>query len=262
VDLGLTGRAYFVTGGSRGIGRAVVALLLDEGASVATCARGAAGLDELAAALHPSHRERLITHPADVCDPGAVRAAVATAERRLGRLDGLVVNAGAGSTGGVLETPYERWVDQYEVKVGAALHTVAAAVDLLKGSDSARIVIVNGITARAPEPAMAAVSAARAALLNLSRSLAVELAPDSILVNAVNVGVISTDRQRARHAASTPDVPYEEWCAAEARRRGILLGRLGEPEEVAPVIALLLSPAASYLTGTSIDVAGGGGGYL
>jgi NAD(P)-dependent dehydrogenase (short-subunit alcohol dehydrogenase family) len=190
------------------------------------------------------------------------RRTCATPAQRFGRLDGVVVNAGAGSSGGVLDSPYRDWADQYEIKVGAALHTIGPAIEALTRSDAARIVIVNGVTARAPEPAMAAVSAARAALLNLSRSLALELASVRILVNAVNIGVISTDRQRERHARTAPNVPYDQWCTAQARERGVPLGRLGEPEEVAAVVALLLSPAASYVTGTAIDVAGGYGGHL
>ncbi|HEX5595383.1 MAG TPA: SDR family oxidoreductase [Micromonosporaceae bacterium] len=262
MDLELAGRAYYVTGGSRGVGRAVVRRLLAEGARVATCARNEAGLAELTRATSPAHRDQLVTQRVDVRDAPALRAAVAEAVARLGRLDGVVVNAGAGSPGRALATPPEVFAEQFDIKIRSALATVHAALDSLRRSDSGRVVVINGVTARAPEPEMAAVSASRAALLNLARSLAVELAPDRILVNAVNLGVILTGRQRARYAAAASTVPFEQWCGEEAARRGALLGRMGTPEEVAPIVALLLSPLSSYVTGAFIDVAGGGGGGL
>ncbi|GGK90078.1 SDR family oxidoreductase [Nocardia jinanensis] len=260
MDLRLAGRAYYVTGGSRGIGRAIAELLLAEGASVATCARGAAGLGELRAALSSEHRDRLLTQTVDVADAAALGRAVGTAADRFGRLDGVVANAGAGVSGGVLTTPDTEWQDQFRVKVMSVLNLVTPAVLALQRSDAGRVVVVNGVTAHAPEASMAAVSAARAAVANLTRSLAVELAPSGVLVNAISLGAIVTDRQRARYDASGAAEPFADWCVSEATRRGVLIGRLGTPREVAPVAALLLSPLCSYVTGSSVDVSGGSGG--
>jgi NAD(P)-dependent dehydrogenase (short-subunit alcohol dehydrogenase family) len=192
-----------------------------------------------------------------VRDRAATHAFVAEAVARFGRLDGVVANAGAGATGGILDTPAAVWRDQYDIKLAGVLNIVEPSVDHLAGSDGAAVVLVNGVTAHAPDPDMAAVSAARAAVGAVAAMLAKTLAPQGIRVNTVNLGAIRTDRQVARHAESGTDMDFDEWCAGEARRRGIPAGRFGLPEEVAPVVALLLSPLSSYVLGASVDVSGG-----
>ncbi|MCL2471926.1 MAG: SDR family oxidoreductase, partial [Propionibacteriaceae bacterium] len=250
------GRAYYVTGVSRGIGQAIALALLDEGALVAGCARDARALEVLRDGLPENWKDRLITTVADVGDAPGLTQAVVAAASEFSRLDGVVANAGIGVTGGVLSTSAADWDEQLHTKVHSVLNLVTAALPMLRSSDAARIVVINGVIAHYPEPPMAASSAGRAAVASLTRLLAVELAPD-ILVNSVNLGAIATDRQRDMFRDSGSSGTFDQWAQSEAIRRGILLGRLGDADEVAPMIAMMLSPLSSYLTGTSIDISGG-----
>jgi NAD(P)-dependent dehydrogenase (short-subunit alcohol dehydrogenase family) len=148
------------------------------------------------------------------------------------------------------------WREELEGKV-SVLNPIRAALPHLRESHHPRVVNISAVTAREPERDLLAVSTARAAVSNLSRGLAAELVQDGILVNTVSLGVIATGRAHERHERDDPELSFEEWATLEARNRGIPLGRLGEPEEVAVTIAFLLSPLVSYCSGTTIDVAGG-----
>lgn len=119
------------------------------------------------------------------------------------------------------------------------------------------MVNVNVILARQPEAWLAATSAARAALLNLSSTLATELADDAVRVNSVCLGLVDTGQWRRRYEDADTEGSFTEWSAQLATQRGISLGRLGVPEDTAAPIVWLLSSRASYITGASIDVGGG-----
>ncbi|GAA2309190.1 SDR family oxidoreductase [Streptomyces kunmingensis] len=254
MDLGLADRTYVVTGGSSGVGLATVRALLDEGAHVATCGRDAERLERIGA------HERLFTAVCDVRDADAVRGFVDTAAEAFGgRLDGLVNNAGQSRMKRLHETTPDDWRDELELKFAGVLNPLQAARSLLKASDAASVVNVNAVLAKQPEPRLITTSAARAGILNLSKSLATELAADGIRVNSVCLGLIDTGQWTRRHAAADSGLPYEDWQAELAADRGIALGRLGRAEEVAYAVLTLLAPRASYITGTSIDVCGGVG---
>lgn len=257
MDLGLSDRTVLVTGGSSGVGLATVRALLDEGARVATCGRDADRLAKAAAGLGGG--DRLLTGVCDVRDADAVREFTARAADIFGSVDGLVNNAGQSRMKGLDDSTAEDWRDELELKFAGVLNPVHAARPHLAASDAASIVNVNAVLAKQPEPRLITTSAARAGILNLSKSLATELAPEGIRVNSVCLGLIDTGQWTRRHAAADSGLSYEDWQAELAADRGIALGRLGRAEEVAYAIVALLSPRASYTTGTSIDVCGGVG---
>lgn len=257
MDLGLSDRTVLVTGGSSGVGLATVRALLDEGARVATCGRDADRLAKAAAGLGGG--DRLLTGVCDVRDADAVREFTTRAADTFGSIDGLVNNAGQSRMKGLDESTAEDWRDELELKFAGVLNPLHAARPHLAASDAASVVNVNAVLAKQPEPRLITTSAARAGILNLSKSLATELAPEGIRVNSVCLGLIDTGQWTRRHAAAESGLSYEDWQAELAADRGIALGRLGRAEEVAYAIVALLSPRASYTTGTSIDVCGGVG---
>ncbi|MET9328242.1 SDR family oxidoreductase [Tsukamurella sp. NPDC003166] len=260
MDLELRGRTFVVSGASSGIGLATARRLLGEGANVCGFARD---LDRLRGALTSAADtagaadggSRLLLRAGDARVPAEVDSIVAAAADAFGGVDGVVANTGTGVAAGVGAEPAV-WREQFDTKIVAAIALIESARSWLARARGV-IVLVNGVTAHHPDPQMAPVGAARAALANYAASLGAELASVDVRVVAVNVGVIATERQRARHLRSGSPLDYDEWRVAEARRRGIPLGRMGRPEEVADTIAFLLSPRSAYTTGTSIDIAGG-----
>lgn len=258
MDLGLADRTIVVTGGSSGVGLATVRALLDEGARVATCGRDADRLDKAAARLGAAPG-RLLTGVCDVRDAPAVRGFVLRAAEQFCGIDGLVNNAGRSRMKGLDESTAEDWRDELELKFAGVLNPLHAARPYLAASNVASIVNINAVLAKQPEPRLITTSAARAGILNLSKSLASELAADGIRVNSVCLGLVDTGQWTRRHAAAGSGTSYEDWQTEIATDRGIALGRLGRAEEVAYAVVALLSPRASYITGTSLDVCGGVG---
>jgi NAD(P)-dependent dehydrogenase (short-subunit alcohol dehydrogenase family) len=261
MDLGLDEHVIVVTGATSGVGLATARVLVAEGAVVGICARDQLRLDAVASELTAAAPGRVEAVRADVRSSDEVDAFLTTVAERFGRIDGLVNNAGGSRMSTFATTTDDDWRDELDLKFSSVLNPVRAALPWLERAPHPAIVNINAILARQPEPRLVATSAARAGVLNLSRSLATELAP--IRVNSVCLGLIDTGQWRRRFEDSGTDLTYDEWCRELAADRGVLLGRLGRAEEVAGVVAAVLSPViSSFVTGSTIDVAGGVGRYV
>ena len=178
MELGLTGRRAVVTGGSKGLGKAIAAELLAEGAAVAICARHADELEETASELREAATagQQLLALPCDVTDPARVSDFVAAATAALGGLDILVNNAGGARPGRFATLTDEDWHDDIEVKLFSQIRCIRAALPHLRASAAPRVININALYARYPDPAFLASSVNRASCLNLSKALSIELA--------------------------------------------------------------------------------------
>ncbi len=256
MDLGLEGKRVLVTGGSKGLGHAIAAELVREGARVAICSRDeqevlAAGRD-----LGVAHAQA-----ADVTDPDQVEDFVARSAEALGGIDALVNNAGRAHPGTFETLSDEDWIADLDVKLFSLIRCSRAVLPHLRAAGGGRIVNIGAVYGRYPDPMFFGTSVKRAAGNSFTKTLALELAADGILVNGVNIGYVVTPQWENIHRRRAPDLPREEFFAQLAARE-VPLGRFGTPEEVSGIVAFLLSDRATYITGASIDVAGGMGKYV
>lgn len=260
MDLQLRGRTVLVTGASSGIGLATTNYLLEEGANVAACARNLERLQEVF--KDNKYQDQLLLQYCDVTDRASVEVFVEETVQHFGGLDGAVCNAGRSLMAKLSEATDDDIREEFELKIFGSWNVVRATREHLAKSDAGSVVNINAILARQPEPRLAVTSAARAGLLNLTQTMAVELAQDGIRMNSVMLGLVDTGQWRRRYEASGTDQTYGEWSAEIAADRGIKLRRFGTAEEVAFHVVTFLSPLSGYTTGTSVDVGGGVSRYI
>jgi NAD(P)-dependent dehydrogenase (short-subunit alcohol dehydrogenase family) len=256
MDLGLRGKVAVVTGASRGIGKAIAHSLLNEGCAVAICGRNAerlnAAVDDLS-----NDGARVIGVPTDVTSEAAVGQFVGSAVEAFGRIDILVNNAGTHIRGTVETTTPAILDQQLRDKVFGFFAMIQAVLPMMKRQRDGRIVNIVGQAARHPHPDRFPSGVTNAAVMAMTKSVADAVARDNIRVNAVCPQYIESELLASLIAKEMRERNVDRATASAGFTRANPLGRTGTPEEVADLVAFLVSDRSNFTTGSSVSIDGG-----
>jgi len=257
MDLELKGKVAIVGGGSKGLGRACAQVLAQEGARVAVCSRSQKDVEKAAQEIRDSTGSDTLAVAGDLDRPETIRELVAATVARFGRLDVLVNNSGGPPLARAHNATEEQWATAVQRSLLFFARMCREAIPHLKQSGGGRIINILASTVYQPIPNLALSGATRMGVVAFAKSLADEVGRDGILVNNVCPGSILTERMLGNVTSRAKElgVSVEEALAQRAAETAV--GRIGQPNEMAYLVAFLASSRSSYITGTTMLVDGG-----
>ena len=256
MEIRLDGRSAIVTGGSKGLGLAIAEEYAASGADVAILARDPGALAEAKQQIQgKGGKGKVAAISCDVSKAAAIKNAYDQVMSEFGKIDIFVNNAGQSTRGPSETITDEMWQADFDLKLFAQVRFCRLLFPQMKQRRWGRIISVLNIGAKAPGPDSAPTSISRAAQLAFTKVLSQEGAPHNVLANSLHVGVIVSDQIVRRHKREGANVSLDDFIAQAGR--AVPLGRMGRAEEFASIATFLASDAASYITGTSINVDGG-----
>lgn len=257
MDLGLAGKVALVTGSSKGLGYATARLLSLEGCDVMINGRDGARVDLAAKTLSSESGKRVAALAGDVTDPRFAERIIQQTVTQFGGLDIVITNSGGPPSGAFQDFSDEDWYHAIELNFMSHVRLIRAALPYLRQSSSPAVLTVTSYSVKQPIPSLILSNSVRLATVGLTKSLALEMGQQGIRFNSILPAWIETERnvQLMRYRAELKGTSVEEEMTAQASESA--LGRMGKPEEFARAACFLVSPAASFITGTMLTVDGG-----
>jgi len=254
MNLGLQGKVALITGGSEGLGLATAIQLAEEGAQVAIAARTREKLERAGQILSQAGKPPLLI-TADVSVPADCERAVAKVVERFDRLDILINNAGSAAAATIEQVTEEEWEADIALKLQGAIRCSRAAAAHLKAVGDGAIINILGTGGKTPGAGSLPSSVTRAGGLALTKAMSKDLGRYGIRVNAACIGTLRTPQFERFWQSDSPELTWEEYSREKGKT--FPLARIGDADEAARVITFLASPAASYVTGTAVNIDGG-----
>lgn len=260
MDLGLKGKVALITGASKGIGLETALHLAYEGAKVAICARNGEHLKAAGTLIFEKTGTEVLHIKADVTLEEDCKRIVSKTVEHFGSLDIVINNAGTSSAHPFEQVGTELWHHDLDLKLFGAIHCTRYAIPYMRQAGGGAIVNVTAANAKTPTASSLPTTVSRAAGMALTKAMSKDLGPDNIRVNAVCIGKIRSDQIERKWKREAPDLTWEQYARDPIHQ--IPLGRIGNADEAAKVITFLVSDAASYVTGTAVNIDGGRSGVL
>ena len=257
MDLGIGNRTAVVAASSRGIGRAVAEALAAEGAKLALCSRDGDSVRKAADEIRQAHGAEVFAAPVDVTDEAAVAGFVGQARENLGPVSILVANCGGPPTGTFKDFETEDWKRAFDTSFLSTYYLIRNCLPDMVDQQWGRVVSITSMSVKQPIDGLILSNAIRGAVIGLMKSLSNEYGPEGVLFNNVGPGMTATDRllNNSAKQAEAQGITRDELIARKASEAP--LRRVGEPAELADVVAFFCSERASYVTGENVIVDGG-----